>query len=265
MPLPVMKSFSIHCLPHEDDEIRDISPAVTNSNSKPSSVPPPVVSSTEPPTPTPAVLPPRPNLLHAHCMARLLPRPTVAPPPPLTRRGTPPGQGRRWASLVFPSSQAISPSVLMLAPLARNKPRTAPRSMNIATVPLTPPLSSLNPNCVAPKYIHKSPPKGPRALMESWPGRRNLSGSSTSTISGNVSTSTSMSPSAPPTNALPASSVVSPPSLSTAQYIPRGLSATRDLERWLNTTKELDRLMEARERERDREWERDRDWDRGIG
>jgi len=94
-PLPVMKSSSIHRLPHEDGEIRDISPAVTNSNSKPSSVPPPIVSSTEPPTPTPAVLPPHPNLLCAHSTARLPPRPTAAPPPPLTGRGTPPGQGRR--------------------------------------------------------------------------------------------------------------------------------------------------------------------------
>jgi len=163
VPLPVMKSSSIHRLPHEDGEIRDISPAVTNSNSKPSSVPPPIVSSTEPPTPTPAVLPPHPNLLRAHSMARLPSRPTAAPPPPLTGRGTPPGQGRRRTSPVVPSSQAISPSVSMLTPLARNKPRTAPHSMNIATVPLTPPLSSLNPNC-RPETYTQIPAERPESV-----------------------------------------------------------------------------------------------------
>ena len=251
-------------LPQEDGEIRDTLPTTTNANASSSSkpvpvplrVPPPVVSNTEPSTP--AVLPPRPNLLHAHSMARLPPRPAVALPPPLTGRGTPPGQGRRWASPVVPSSQAISPSVSMLA---RNKPPTAPRSMNIATGPLTPPLSSLNPNCVVPKpVLHKSPPKGPRALMESWPGGRNLSGSSTSTTAANLSTS--MSPTAPITSSLPTSSASPSLPTTTTQYIPRGPSATRDLERWPNTTKELDRLMEARDRERDRERERDRDRDR---
>jgi len=262
------ETSSVHRLPQEDGEIRDTLPSTTNANASSSSkpvpvpprAPPPVVSNTEPSNPM--VLPPRPNLLHAHSMARLPPRPAVALPPPLTGRGTPPGQGRRWASPIVPSSQAISPSVSMLAPsLARTKPPTAPRSMNIATGPSTPPLSSLNPNCVVPKpVLHKSPPKGPRALMESWPGGRNLSGSSTSTTAANLSTSTS--PTAPTTSSLPASSASPSLPTTTTQYIPRGPSATRDLERWPNTTKELDRLMEARDRERDRERERDRDRDR---
>ena len=272
-PTKPLENSSIRRLAQEDGEIRDTSPAVTNSSSKPVSVPPrtpaPVLSSAEPPTPV--VLPPRPNLLHAHSMARLPPRPAVAPPPPMTGRGTPPGQGRRWASPVVPPSQAISPSVSMLTPLARHKPPTAPRSMNIATGPMTPPLSSLNPNGIAPKPLHKSPPKGPRALMESWPGPRNISGSSTSTSTSTTTTtaavnlSTSMSPSAPPISSLPTSSTLASPQLpttTTAQYIPRGPSATRDMERWPNTTKELDRLMEGRDRERERERERDRDRDR---
>ena len=267
VPLPPTKSSknsSVHRLPQEDGEIRDSSSTITNSNSKPVSVPPrapPLLTSNTEPS-TPVVLPPRPNLLHAHSMARLPPRPAVAPPPPLTGRGTPPGQGRRWASPVVPSSQAISPSVSMVAPsLTRLKPPTAPRSMNVATGPSTPPLSSLNPNTVAPKPIHKSPPKGPRALMESWPGPRNLSGSSSTTTS-TAAANTSISPSAPPTNSLPTSSTLVSPSLpttTTPQYIPRGPSATRDLERWPNTTKDLDRLMETRDRDRDRERERDRE------
>lgn len=75
------KSSSVHRLPQKDDEIRDTSPTMANANSKPISVPPrappPVVSSTEPPTP--AVLPPRPNLLHPHSTARLPLYPAVAP------------------------------------------------------------------------------------------------------------------------------------------------------------------------------------------
>ena len=193
----------------------------------------PVISSVEPTIPV--ALTPRPNLLHAHPMAQLPSRPAVPPPPPLTGRGTPAGQGRRRASPVFPSSQAISPSVFMVAPSStRLKPPMAPRSMNVATGPLTPPLSSLNPNCVAPKPVYKSPPKGPRALMESLPGPRNSSGSCIAVATDGGG----------------------------AQYIPRGPSATRDLERWPNTTKDLDRVMETRDRDRDRERERERERDR---
>jgi len=133
----------------------------------------------------------------------------------------------------------------------RLKPPAAPRSMNVATESSTPPLSSLNPNTVAPKPIHKSSPKGPRA---SWPALRNLSGSSsTTTVAANMSTS----PSALPTNSFPTSSMLTSPSLLTTmtQYIPRGPSATRDLERWPNMTKDFDLLMEMRERDRDRDRE----------
>ena len=159
------------------------------------------------------------------------------------------------------------PPVCMLTPsLVRLKPPTEPRLMNLATGPSTPPLSSLNPNCVAPKLVYKPPPKGPRALMGSRRGPGNLSSgsSTTSTAAANVSTW----PSAPPTSSLPTSITLASPSLPTTavQYIPRGPSATRDLERWSNTAKELDRLMETRERDRgqdrERECERERDKDR---
>jgi hypothetical protein len=145
--------------------------------------------------PTPAVLPPRPNLLHAHIMARLPPRPVVAPPPPLSGRGPPPGQGRKCiASCSFLTSD------FALRLHVRLKPSTASRSMNLTTGLSMLPLSSLNPNCVAPKPVHKSPPKGPRA-MESRPGPRNLSGSSTTTSTAAANVSTLLS--APPTNSLP--------------------------------------------------------------
>ena len=87
------------------------------------------------------------------------------------------GQGRRWASLVAPSSQAIPPSVSMFAPsLTRLKSPAAPRSMNVATGIFSPPLSSLNPNCIAPKPVHMFSLKAPRASMASWQGPRNSSG-----------------------------------------------------------------------------------------
>jgi len=59
--------------------------------------------------------------------------------------------------------------------------------------PLTPPLPGLDTNCITMKPIlHKSPPKGSRALKESWSGSRNLSRSSTSTTAtANVSISPS--------------------------------------------------------------------------
>jgi len=119
VPLPPTKLSEkprVRPLPQGDVEIRNTSTIITNLNSKPvpPRAPPSIISGTEPPSP--AVLPPRPNLLHAHPMARLPPRPAVAPPPPLSGRGTPPGQGRRWASPVVPPSQEISPSVSMLTP-----------------------------------------------------------------------------------------------------------------------------------------------------
>lgn len=134
---------------------------------------------------------------------------------------------------------------------------------------VTPSTCSLNPKTVAPKPIHKSLRTGPRALMESWPGPRNLSGSSsttTSTAGANMSTS----PSALPTNSLPTSSMLALPTLpmtTMTQYIPCGPSAMRDLERWPNTMKDLDRLMETyeRDRDRDRERERERGRDRDRG
>jgi len=206
VPLSPMKSSnnsSVHRLPQEVGEIGDTPSTIMNSN-----------------------LRPRPNLLHAHSMARLPPCPAVALPPP-TGRGTPLKQGRR--SAVVPSSQAISPSVSMLAPsLARLKPPTAPRSMNVVTRQSTPPLLSLNPNTVAPKPVHKSPPNGPRVLMESLSGPKNLSGSSSATSIAVANVSTSLSATA--TSSVPASSSLASPSLPTMvmQCIPRGPSATRD-------------------------------------
>ena len=85
VPLPPTKSSKnsrVPRLPQEDGDIGNSLSTITNSNSKPVSVPPrappPVTSSTEPSTPV--VLPPHPNLLHAHSMARLPPRPAVVPP-----------------------------------------------------------------------------------------------------------------------------------------------------------------------------------------
>jgi len=40
--------------------------------------------------------------------------------------------------------------------------------MNLTMRPSTPPLLGLDPNCVGPKPVPKSPPEGPGALMESW-------------------------------------------------------------------------------------------------
>jgi len=101
-PTKLSEKSSVCPLPQGDDEIRNTSTTITNLNSKPvpPRAPPSIISGTE--APTPAVLLPRPNLLHAYPMARLPPRPAVAPLPPLSGRGTPPGKGRRWASPVVP-------------------------------------------------------------------------------------------------------------------------------------------------------------------
>ena len=220
--MPPLPSVAMSSTASNTFTIPSISPAIMNLNSKPipSRAPPSIISGTE--LPTPAVLPLHPYLLHAHPLTRLPPRPAVVPPPLLSARGTPPRQCRRWVSPVVPSHKRFrSPSLALL------KPPTA-RLMNPATGLSTPPFSSLNPNCVTPKPLHKSPLKGPRALMESWPGPRNLSGNSstmTSTAVANMSTS----PSAPLTSSLPMSSTLAPPSLptTTMQYISRGPSDER--------------------------------------
>ena len=213
---------------------------IPNANSKPVSVPlrdPPVVSSTEPPTP--AVLSPRPYFLHPRSMVRLPPRPAVALPPPLTGRSTSldkAGDGHRQLFLLHKPSLLTSQCLLHLA---RHKP----------PINMKPPL-------------HNSPPQSLRVLMEPWSRSRKLSGISTSkTATANVSTL----PTVPSTSLPPLSStLVSAPLLTTTEYIPPGPSATRDLERWPNLTKDLDRAMDMhdRDREREREYERDRDRDR---
>jgi len=125
---------------------------IRNSFLSPPRALPLVTSSSE--HPTLVLLPPRPNLLYTlHSVVT-----------PLTCSRATPSVDQTWHSTWTTQEVGIASCSFLTSGFAlrlharsvftRLKPPAAPRSMNVATESSTPPLSSLNPNTVAPKPIH---------------------------------------------------------------------------------------------------------------
>jgi len=151
-------------LPQEDGDIRDMSPTATNASSKTVPVPPrapPVISSTEPPTPAvfhlvliSSIHTQWGNYLLVLLSLRPLCLQDVAFHPNKVRGG-------HWQSFLLhkrsrpPSRRSLRLS-LDINPLRLLDRCTSPQGH------LTPLPSSLTPNCVTVKPdLHKSPPKSP--------------------------------------------------------------------------------------------------------